>query len=101
MIDECDNVSNCTQIITITDNKPPTPICLGATTWSLGEDGMVEVWASDFDVKSFDSCDDDEDLIFSFNAEGTQQNMFFDCSDISNGIGEDIPLENVCNRYRW
>ena len=93
VVDECDNVSYCTQIITIIDNKPPTPICLGSTSWSLGEDGIVEVWASDFDVKSFDSCDDDEDLIFSFNAAGTQQNMFFDCSDISNGIGEDIPLQ--------
>ena len=53
LIDECENVSNCTQIVTVSDNKPPTPICLGSTTWSLGPDGVVEVWASDFDVKSF------------------------------------------------
>ncbi len=91
--DECDNVSNCTQIVTISDNKPPTPICIGSTSWSLGEDGMVEIWASDFDIKSFDSCDDDDDLIFSFNAAGTMQNMFFDCSDIPNGIGAEIPLQ--------
>ncbi len=93
VIDGCDNVSNCTQIITIIDNKPPTPICLGATSWSLGEDGMVEVWASDFDIKSFDSCDDDDELVFSFNAAGTLPVMQFDCSDIPNGIGVDIPLQ--------
>lgn len=91
--DECDNVSNCTQIVTISDNKPPTPICLGSTSWSLGSDGTVEIWASDFDVKSFDTCDDDDDLIFSFNSAGTQQNMVFDCSDVPNGIGADIPLQ--------
>ncbi|MEM9544965.1 MAG: T9SS type A sorting domain-containing protein [Bacteroidota bacterium] len=93
VIDECDNISYCTQTITISDNKPPTPICLGSTSWSLGEDGRVEVWASDFDIKSFDSCDDDDDLIFSFNAAGTQQVLEFDCSDIPNGIGVEIPLK--------
>jgi hypothetical protein len=91
--DECDNVSNCTQLITINDNKPPTPICLGEVVWVLGEDGVAEVWALDFDLKSFDSCDDDDDLIFSFNAGGTLLALNFDCSDIPNGIAEEIPLQ--------
>jgi len=91
--DECDNVSNCTQIVTISDNKPPTPICLGKVIWVLGEDGTAEVWANDFDLKSFDSCDDDEDLIFSFNSSGTIQFLDFDCSDIPNGIAEEIELQ--------
>jgi hypothetical protein len=59
----------------------------------LGEDGMAEVWALDFDLKSFDSCDDDDELIFSFNAAGTQLALEFDCSDIPNGIAEEIPLQ--------
>ncbi|MDF1696632.1 MAG: dockerin type I domain-containing protein [Saprospiraceae bacterium] len=91
--DECDNVSNCTQIITVQDNKAPTPICLGEVVWVLGEDGSAEVWASDFDLKSFDSCDDDDDLVFAFNAAGTQQALTFDCGDIPNGIAEEINLQ--------
>lgn len=93
VIDECDNESHCTQIITIADNKPPTPICIGSISLSLGENGQAEIWASEFDIKSFDSCDDEDDLIFSFNAAGNQPGLTFDCSDIPNGIGADIPLQ--------
>jgi hypothetical protein len=91
--DKCDNQSICTKYITITDTKAPTPICLGEVVWVLGEDGTTEVWANDFDLKSEAACGSDEDLIFSFNAAGTQLSLFFSCADIENGIAQEIPLE--------
>ena len=91
--DKCDNQSICTKYITVNDTKAPTPICFGEVTWVLGEDGVAEVWASDFDLKSEAACGSDEDLIFSFNAAGTQLSMFFSCADIENGIAQEIPLE--------
>ncbi|MFT4536043.1 MAG: hypothetical protein ACI9P5_003417, partial [Saprospiraceae bacterium] len=91
--DKCDNQSICTKFITIRDTKAPTPICLGEVVWVLGEDGSTEVWASDFDLKSEAACGNDEDLIFSFNAAGTQLSLFFTCADIENGIAQEIPLQ--------
>ena len=93
VVDKCHNESVCTKFITIKDTKAPTPICIGEVVWVLGEDGTTEVWASDFDLKSEAACGSDDDLIFSFNAAGTQQSLFFSCADIDNGIAQEIPLE--------
>ncbi len=91
--DECGNEGVCSYIFTIRDNKPPTPICLGEVIWVLDEDGNAEIWASDFNLKSEDTCDPEDDLRFSFNASGTQTALSFDCSDVPNGIEAEIPLQ--------
>ena len=91
--DACENVATCSYIITIKDNKAPTPICLGSVTWVLDADGTTEVWASDFNLKSEDTCDDDADLTFAFDEAGTQQALGFTCADIPNGISAEIPLK--------
>lgn len=93
VMDKCDNDAECTKMITIKDIKAPTPICIGEVVWVLGEDGTTEVWASDFNLKSEAACGSDDDLIFSFNAAGTQQALSFSCADIDNGIAQEIPLE--------
>ncbi len=93
VIDACDNESICMMIVTVEDTKRPTPICLGEVVWVIGEDGSTEIWANDFDLKSEAACGDDGDLIFSFNEAGTQLSLFFDCTDIPNGIAEEIPLQ--------
>jgi len=93
VMDKCDNETTCNKIITVTDTKAPTPICIGEVVWVLGEDGTTEVWASDFNLKSEAACGSDDDLIFSFNAAGTQQALSFSCADIDNGIAQEIPLE--------
>ncbi len=91
-IDECDNSNSCSFFVTINDNVAPTPVCLTEVVWGMGSDGTTEVWASDFDFKSYDNCSADADLIFSFNLAGTQQSMTFDCNDIENGIAQEIEL---------
>ncbi len=91
--DDCGNVGVCMYNFTIRDNKPPTPICIASVTWVLDPDGTTVVWASDFNLKSEDSCTPDDQLTYSFNAAGTQTSMAFDCSDIPNGIAQEIMLE--------
>ncbi len=91
--DECGNVGDCDFKLTITDDKAPTPICLAELVWVLDDNGETEVWASDFNIKSEDSCSPEDQLVFSFNAEGTQPALEFDCSDVPNGIGVEIPLQ--------
>jgi len=91
-IDECDNSNSCAFFVNINDNVAPTPVCLTEVVWGIGSDGTTEVWASDFDFKSYDNCSPDADLIFSFNLAGTQQSMTFDCDDLENGIAQEIEL---------
>ena len=90
--DKCGNITTCTKFVNIIDNKPPTPICIGQVTWVLDEDGFAEIWASDFNLKSEDSCDDEEELTYSFNEAGNMPAMTFTCADVPNGIAEEIPL---------
>jgi len=91
--DDCGNVGECSFKLTITDDKAPTPICFAEVVWVLDQNGEAEVWASDFDIKSEDTCSPQDQLIFSFNAAGTQPALMFDCDDIPNGIGVEIPLQ--------
>ncbi len=92
-IDLCDNETACSYLFTIKDGKAPTPICHKDITWVVDEDGQAEVWASDFNIKSFDLCDSEDNLTFSFNAAGNQPAMSFDCDDIPNGIAAEIDLQ--------
>lgn len=77
--DRCGNLSTCTQLITVNDCKKPTPYCLSdITTVVMPTSGTIEIWASDFDLGSFDNCPGD--LTFTFpTGDG---NMQFDCDDV-------------------
>lgn len=92
-IDDCNNIGSCICVVTINDEIAPTPICYAEITWALDSNGEAEVWASDFDIKSEDSCDPTEMLTFSFTADGNTPAMTFTCADIPNGIGVQIPLQ--------
>ena len=89
------NSASCTFRFVVEGDKPPVPVCLAELTWSLGAGGNTEVWASDFDLKSQGGCGLDE-LIFSFvnvnDSSYPQLASSFDCSDIPNGIAEDIQV---------
>ena len=93
VVDACGNEAECSYLITIVDNKAPTPICIGSVVWALDENGEAEVWASDFNLKSEDTCDDEAELTYSFNAAGTQPALSFTCADLDNGISQDIELQ--------
>ncbi len=93
--DFCGNTDVCVFDVSVIGSNPPSPICLASVVWVLDDEGNAEVWASDFDLKSEGGCGSTEDLTFSFTNPTTAitTNMMFDCSDIPNGIGANIPLE--------
>ncbi len=79
--DYCGNSTECFQNLIIEDCKSPTPYCSsGITTVIMPSVGNIEIWASDFDLGSYDNCD--EDLVFSFSSNSSNQNMTFDCDNI-------------------
>lgn len=90
--DLCNNTSVCSYLFTVTDGKAPTPICHREVVWVLDELGQAEVWASDFNLKSTDQCDDDANLRFSFDVNGNRSVETFDCSDVPNGISAELDL---------
>lgn len=91
--DKCGLSTDCSFIVRVSDDKPPTPICLGEVIWVIDENGNAEIWASDFNLKSTDDCSPDESLIYAFNSSGTEQVRTYTCADIPNGIGEVIMID--------
>lgn len=89
--DKCGNQSTCEQVINVRDAKKPTPYCLSdITTVVMPTTGMIEIWASDFNLGSSDNCTDTMDLVYTFGilqADGSVNNtgsgnMSFDCDDV-------------------
>jgi hypothetical protein len=72
--DGCHNYSSCTEELTVTDLKPPTPYCIHLSTALMavpqgapaGTTPMVEIWAKDFDRGAEDGCTAREDLRYTF-----------------------------------
>ena len=80
--DGCGNSSSCAIDITVVDDKKPTPYCKNGLTIEIMNSlpPMVEVWASDFDVASFDNCS--TNLQFSFSPDTDSTSMVLNCDDI-------------------
>ncbi len=64
--DGCGNNRSCKYDIMVVDKKAPTPYCINISS-AVMENGMVELWASDFNVNSFDNCTAQEDLLYTFD----------------------------------
>ncbi len=74
VFDACQEVQRCEQIIILEDHKKPTPYCLSLSAdYLLDPDGsgplgpMIEFFAIEFNVGSFDNCTNQEDLLFTFD----------------------------------
>lgn len=92
--DGCNNITDCTQLYTITDKKAPTPYCIqNLSTATMSTNGSVEIWASDFNIASEDNCTDSGELLFSFSGEDYEPNLVITCDDIANGISETFELQ--------
>jgi subtilisin-like proprotein convertase family protein len=64
--DGCHNHQVCVEHFTVEDKKAPTPYCVHLST-ALMDNGMVELWAKDFDFGSFDNCTAQQDLVYTFD----------------------------------
>jgi len=83
--DQCGNQSVCMFDVRVEDKKKPTPYCLSEiTTVIMPSSGMIDIWASDFDLGSFDNCPGDVLISFSSNVNDTQE--VFSCDDL--GLNE-------------
>lgn len=81
--DGCGNTSTCAQEVTITPNeKQPTPYCHTGIVTTPMTTGMVEVWADEFNIGSFDNCTPKEDLVFSFSQDTTEKSKVFTCENL-------------------
>lgn len=92
--DACGNNTFKSTSVRFIDNEAPTPLCIaGATTSYGGEDGTVEIWASDLNFGSFDNCTNISDLRFTIVPGGVapirpgeegfeaQANINFECTE--------------------
>ncbi len=79
--DQCGNVSECIQTFNVNDCKNPTPYCVsGITTVIMPVSGEIAIWASDFDLGSFDNCAGT--LQFSFSSNTSHTSETFDCDQL-------------------
>lgn len=86
--DKCGNVTTCSIPFEIINCKAPTPYCINGLATDLmpqdtngdGEvdNGMIELWASDFDNGSFHTCG--YDVVLSFSTDIFETNMTFTCA---------------------
>ncbi len=92
--DGCLNYGECTQQLVVKDCRAPVPFCIGGVVITLMDrNGLAQVWARDFDLKSEDNCSDSEELQFSFSNDVSDINRTFDCSDVPNGRFAQVELE--------
>ena len=92
--DQCGNYEYCTYTLTVRDGKQPSPYCLSSiTTVVMNNNGMIDIWASDFDYGSYDNCTEDENLLISFSQDVEDDVRIFSCDDLPNGEEEHIQLE--------
>ncbi len=86
--DGCGNVTSCSSTFMVTDKKAPTPYCVDVSTALMeGDPGMVEVWACDFDLGSYDNCSDSEDLWFTFSEVGPGVEWVQSAGDYAYNLG--------------
>ncbi len=93
--DKCGNVATCSQEFTIINCKAPTPYCLNGLATDLmpvdtdgdgqADNGMIDIWANDFDNGSHHVCG--YDVVLSFSTDITDTSIIFTCSDFgSNSV---------------
>lgn len=103
--DGCQNNASCEWEFMVVDKKAPTPYCLDISTAVMENDGTVTIWASDFNVGSFDNCTAEENLRYTFSdidpdsdplydALIRSSSRTFDCDDVDNS-----PV--AVNMYVW
>jgi hypothetical protein len=80
VVDNCGNTSFDNVTVTVEDCKLPTPYCLNGLVVEIMQTGMIEVWASDLNLGSFDNCPGD--LIFSFSPDVNDSGVLYTCDDL-------------------
>ena len=81
--DGCGNSTARSQNLTILPNdKHPTPYCKTGFVANISAMGMISISAEDFDAGSFDNCDAQEDLRFSFSPDVDDTERMYTCDEL-------------------
>ncbi len=96
--DRCGNITTCDQLFDVVNCKAPTPYCLNGLATSLmpvdtnndgiPDEGMIDIWASDFDRGSSHPCGYKVILSFepvTLDANGkpvVKDSLIFTCADL-------------------
>jgi hypothetical protein len=92
--DGCGNEETCTSLIELKDCKKPTPYCRSVITVLMPSSGMVEVWATDLDIGSFDNCSNNLDFSARIGTTGAwSDNIVFTCNDLEDNPSGIIPVQ--------
>ncbi|MEM9921326.1 MAG: T9SS type A sorting domain-containing protein [Bacteroidota bacterium] len=92
--DGCGNTNICEYILTIEDCKPPTAYCLPGVSsipMPIEAGGFLDIWASDFNLDSYDNCTEQEDLVFSFSEDINDRSLRRTCNDVT-GLVETLTI---------
>ncbi len=95
-LDDCGNEMPTCDMTFVVDGESDGPIayCLTEVVTTIPVAGSVEIWAEDFDQGSYNgTCNESEDLLFSFSADTNNTFQSFDCSDLPEGVTDTIELE--------
>ncbi|MBK8389823.1 MAG: T9SS type A sorting domain-containing protein [Saprospiraceae bacterium] len=92
--DGCGNVAECEGVISVWP-KAPTPYCVSLSS-AVMKNGLVELWAKDFDRGSFANCDPNKTavLLFTFNRDGKAEHPVVSKLKVEHyfrGLGEEVP----------
>ena len=91
--DRCNNMTRSTTAVSFEDTKSPTPVCIeDLTTTPIPQSGAAVIWASDFDLGSFDNCSD-VSIGFLDDSGELQPNIVFSCADLIPMIDTTISLD--------
>jgi hypothetical protein len=105
--DGCGNITTCEYRFTVQDCKAPTPYCRnGVSTIPMSQQagGYVDIWASDYNIGSYDNCTAAGDLIYSFSDDPTDASRRYTCADAP-GLYNltvyvwDLGLDNLPRNY--
>lgn len=80
--DGCGNTGFAESRHDFVDTKNPTPVCIqDLSTAAMSTDGSVAIWASDYDLGSFDNCSDVE--VYFKDADGNKvPSLGFTCDNL-------------------
>ncbi len=84
----------CSIPIRVNDEEPPVAYCLpGVSIIAVptAAGGYIDIWASDFDLDSYDNCTPQDDLVFSFSEDINDQTIRRNCDDVT-GLPEEFVL---------
>ncbi len=82
--DACGNMGTCSTTFDVIDPLVPVAKCKTQVVVELMANGMVQVWAADFNDGSTDNCGSNQ-LIYSFSSDQNDNSRIFECC-VSEGL---------------